>query len=84
MTSVSGLVELFSVIIRLQSRAIRVFLANGLENHDNSLEIVRQALILIALDSGFCPALLLSVFTAAIRIWHINRAATLKPARKQR
>jgi thioredoxin 1 len=54
--------------------------ADRLENHHNYLEIVTQVIILIVLGSGFCAALFLSVQTAAIRIWHFNRADTLKPA----
>jgi len=36
---------------------------------------------LLAIDPGFCATHLLGVLPAAIRIWHINRAANLKPAR---
>ena len=56
---------------------------DGLEIHHNHLEIVAQVIILIVLDSGFCPTLVLSLETAAIRILNFNRADMLKPARIQ-
>jgi hypothetical protein len=57
---------------------------DGLEIHHNHLEIVAQVIILIVLDSGFCPAFLKSK-TAAVRISNINRADIPKasPATEQ-
>jgi len=55
-TSVSGLVDLFSVIIGSHFQAGKFIFADGLEIQHNDLEIVTQVIILIVLDSGFCPA----------------------------
>jgi len=48
---------LFSVIIGSHFQAGSFIFADGLEIHHNHLEIVTQVIILLVLDSGFCPAL---------------------------
>jgi hypothetical protein len=51
------LVDLFSVIIGSHFQAGSFIFADGLEIHHNYLEIVTQVIVLLVLDSGFCPAL---------------------------
>ena len=38
------------------------FFADGLENNNNHLEIVTQVIILVVLESGFCPVPLIRAF----------------------